>query len=518
MVHEPPKVQYVLLTCYLTQPRPEDLPRAMEDREGWRKRVTCRTSGPMSYKDKLYINTPLLESHPLSKHAGITVYLKLENVQPSATFKIRGISHLCQKALKEGAKHFVCSSGGNAGLAAAYSARKLGVPATIIVPESTPTFTVERLRGEGATVEVVGKSTEEDQSDWWKALDERTFYSVKEVWDDSNQHTLKLAEQPGYIYIPPGGHVMEKPGAIILSVGGGGYPVCGGYEYTDMTVSCCSREGHASLVQELAGTLQDKPGAIILSVGGGGLLCGVVAGLRKVGWTDVPVVAMETQGADSFNAAVTAGKLFMLAKRGFTVLTVYRLLMFVSPVAKCLGAKTVAQEAFNLSKQHPIHSVVVTDEEAVEACAKFLDDERLLVEPACGAALAAVYSRVISRLQDQAGCQGASRRWWWWSVGGTTSLYSSWTRGKLSSASHTFFRLLTGVLHLAAICSRCRWRFCGETDTETSARALRNPLSLDLAKSVSGPPLKGSETVKNHDGGGFRKRSAKTDNKPFFPL
>eukprot|EP00058_Branchiostoma_floridae_P005244 XP_002590732.1 hypothetical protein BRAFLDRAFT_89538 [Branchiostoma floridae] len=64
----------------------------------------------MSYKDKLYINTPLLESHPLSKHAGITVYLKLENVQPSATFKIRGISHLCQKALKEGAKHFVCSS------------------------------------------------------------------------------------------------------------------------------------------------------------------------------------------------------------------------------------------------------------------------------------------------------------------------------------------------------------------------------------------------------------------------
>ncbi|XP_019622791.1 PREDICTED: L-serine dehydratase/L-threonine deaminase-like [Branchiostoma belcheri] len=287
----------------------------------------------MSYKDKLYINTPLLESHPLSKHAGITVYLKLENVQPSATFKIRGISHLCQKALKEGAKHFVCSSGGNAGLAAAYSARKLGVPATIIVPESTPTFTVERLRGEGATVEVVGK-----------------------VWDDSNQHTLKLAEQPGFVYIPPFDH-----------------PVIW--------------EGHASLVQELAGTLQDKPGAIILSVGGGGLLCGVVAGLRKVGWTDVPVVAMETQGADSFNAAVTAGKLVTIPD--------------ITSVAKCLGAKTVAQEAFNLSKQHPIHSVVVTDEEAVEACAKFLDDERLLVEPACGAALAAVYSRVISRLQDQ---------------------------------------------------------------------------------------------------------------------
>lgn len=46
--------------------------------------------------------------------------------------------------------------GGNAGLAAAYSARKLKIPCTIVVPGTTPMFMVERLREEGATVEICG--------------------------------------------------------------------------------------------------------------------------------------------------------------------------------------------------------------------------------------------------------------------------------------------------------------------------------------------------------------------------
>ena len=47
-------------------------------------------------------------------------------------------------------------------------------------------------------------------------------------------------------------------------------------------------------------------------VGGGGLLCGVIQGMKQVGWTDVPVIAMETNGADSYNQAVKAGKLVTL--------------------------------------------------------------------------------------------------------------------------------------------------------------------------------------------------------------
>ena len=65
-------------------------------------------------------------------------------------------------------------------------------------------------------------------------------------------------------------------------------------------------------MQELKASLPEKPGAIVLSVGGGGLLCGVVEGLKEVGWENVPVLCMETVGADCFNAAIKAGKLVTL--------------------------------------------------------------------------------------------------------------------------------------------------------------------------------------------------------------
>lgn len=72
------------------------------------------------------------------------------------------------------------------------------------------------------------------------------------------------------------------------------------------------REGHTSLVRELEKDLREKPGAIVLSVGGGGLLNGVVEGLRRAQWDDVPIIAMETMGAHSLNAAMSAGKLVTL--------------------------------------------------------------------------------------------------------------------------------------------------------------------------------------------------------------
>ena len=60
--------------------------------------------------------------------------------------------------------------------------------------------------------------------------------------------------------------------------------------------------------------MTEKPGAIVLAVGGGGLLCGVVQGLVAVGWRDVPIVTMETVGADSFHASTKAGKLVTLPR------------------------------------------------------------------------------------------------------------------------------------------------------------------------------------------------------------
>ncbi|XP_037652187.1 serine dehydratase-like isoform X1 [Sebastes umbrosus] len=283
-----------------------------------------------------HLNTPLLESVSMSKCVGTTVYLKMENSQPSGSFKIRGIGHLCQQLAKE-SKGVVCSSGGNAGMAAAYVARKMGVPATIVVPSSTPQLVVQRLRDQGATVKITGK-----------------------VWDDANAEALRLQETEGLTYVPPFDHPLLW-------------------------------QGHASMITEIAASLGPgvKPGAVLLSVGGGGLLCGVIQGLKDVGWTDVPIVAMETPGADCFNAAVKAGRVVTLDD--------------ITSEAKCLGAKTVCKKAFEYGQcsELTIISELVTDQQALQAVETFLDEERVLVELACGAALAAVYSGLVRRLQDE---------------------------------------------------------------------------------------------------------------------
>ncbi|XP_006877028.1 PREDICTED: serine dehydratase-like [Chrysochloris asiatica] len=282
---------------------------------------------------KFHIVTPLLESWALSQLANMTVLLKYENVQPAGSFKIRGIGHFCQEVAKKGCKHLVCSSGGNAGIAAAYSARKLGIPATIVLPESTSVQVVKRLQGEGAQVQLTGK-----------------------VWDDANVRAQELAKRDGWVNVPPFDHPLIW-------------------------------EGHASLIRELKAELGAPPGALVLAVGGGGLLAGVAAGLAEVGWQHVPVIAMETRGAHCFNAAIEAGWLVTLPD--------------ITSVAKCLGAKTVAKGALACTKEFTILSEVVEDVEAVDAVQRFLDDERMLVEPACGAALAAIYSGVLGRLQSE---------------------------------------------------------------------------------------------------------------------
>ncbi|KAM9622929.1 L-serine dehydratase/L-threonine deaminase [Trichechus inunguis] len=288
----------------------------------------------MTSEEVLHVKTPIRDSMSMSKVAGTSVYLKMDSAQPSGSFKIRGIGHLCKTWAEQGCEHFVCSSAGNAGMAAAYAARKLGVPATIVVPSTTPALTIEQLKNEGAIVKVVGETLDE------------AFELAKAL----------VRNNPGWVYIPP----FDDP--LIW-------------------------EGHTSIVKELKETLSTKPGAIVLSVGGGGLLCGVVQGLQEVGWGDVPIIAMETIGAHSFHAATTAGKLVSLPK--------------ITSVAKALGVKTVATQTLKLFREHPIFSEVISDQEAVAAIEKFVDDEKILVEPACGAALAAVYSHVVQKLQGE---------------------------------------------------------------------------------------------------------------------
>lgn len=282
----------------------------------------------------LHIVTPTIKSTPVSKAAGFDVYLKLENLQIPGSFKIRGIGNLVSKAVERGSKKIVCASGGNAGLAAAYAARQLNIPAIIVLPQSTPDFVADKLRDEGATVKRAGR-----------------------VWDESNVEALEIAKDPEIQYIHP-------------------------FDHPDIWA------GHASMMKEAAEQLPCQPDVVIVSVGGGGLLNGLLEGMWEVGWQDVPCVAMETEGANCLNAALKKGSQVTLPD--------------ITSVAKCLGALTVCQTTLDYIKKHKnFQSVVVEDRQAIDACLKFADDHRILVEPACGASLAAVYGDVIHNLQNE---------------------------------------------------------------------------------------------------------------------
>lgn len=271
----------------------------------------------------IHIETPLLHSALLSAKSGTNIWLKMDALQPTASFKARGVGFACTKYVADGATLLVSSSGGNAGLAVAYSSRQLGVPATIVVPKVTPKRAIQLMRAEGASVEVAGES-----------------------WLEAHSKALKLAKEPNSAYI----HPFDDP-----------------YVW----------EGHSTLADEFVQSGVPFDG-VILSVGGGGMLSGVVMGLKRHG-LNVPILAMETIGADSYNTAVTTNEHVTLPE--------------ITSLANTLGAKQVAAKAFELYEDHPIVSDVVSDKTAVQACVDFLDDHRVLVEPACGATLSAVYER-----------------------------------------------------------------------------------------------------------------------------
>ena len=101
----------------------------------------------------LHITTPLLPHDSLSAALGKQVLLKLESLQPSGSFKLRGIGRMCQRAVEAGARELVCPSGGNAGFAAAVAGRALGVPTTILVSSTTPESVRQQIVAIGAAVE-----------------------------------------------------------------------------------------------------------------------------------------------------------------------------------------------------------------------------------------------------------------------------------------------------------------------------------------------------------------------------
>jgi L-serine/L-threonine ammonia-lyase len=272
----------------------------------------------------LHVQTPLLKAPPELFGPGRTVWLKMDALQPSGSFKQRGVGRLVQQRVADGARAVVCASGGNAGMAAALAAAACGVPATIVVPQSTSVPVREAIAARGADVVVHGAS-----------------------WDDAHAHAVALADSLGAVYV----HPFDDP---------------------------LLWDGHATLIDEVVreGVAFD---AVVTSVGGGGLLAGIVEGLQRNGMAHVQVIAVETEGAASYAAALAAGEPVTLPA--------------ITSIATSLGARRVMAHALALAQQHPIDSVVVSDRQAVQACSRFADTVRVLVEPACGASLAALDAR-----------------------------------------------------------------------------------------------------------------------------
>lgn len=206
----------------------------------------------------LHVNTPLVESRPLTLLAGRSVWLKLDALQPSGSFKVRGIGLACETHAAKGAQRFVSSSGGNAGLAVAYAGRKLAVPVTVVVPETSSERAKELLRWEGAQVIVHGAS-----------------------WQEANELAVSLVGATDAFI-----HPFDDP---------------------------LLWQGHATLIDEVFHSGLE-PDAIVLSVGGGGLLSGVAEGLHRKGWDHIPIFAVETDGAASFHASSKAGHIVELEK------------------------------------------------------------------------------------------------------------------------------------------------------------------------------------------------------------
>ncbi|WP_077047547.1 pyridoxal-phosphate dependent enzyme [Pseudomonas sp. KK4] len=199
----------------------------------------------------LHIRTPLI-LHPDLSTASRRIWLKLENLQPCGSFKLRGIGLLCSQAAQQGKRKVICPSGGNAGFATAVAAARLGLKACIVVPHTTPESTRSRIRKAGAEVIVHGK-----------------------VWDESNQRARELAHGADTEYVPAFDH-----------------PVLW--------------QGHSSLIDEI---LEDCPqvDTLVTSVGGGGLLAGLLTGLIRHQRMDCRIITCETEGSASFAAAVQAG-------------------------------------------------------------------------------------------------------------------------------------------------------------------------------------------------------------------
>ncbi|KAA1471236.1 tryptophan synthase beta subunit-like PLP-dependent enzyme [Dentipellis sp. KUC8613] len=311
---------------------------------------------PPTSSQKLWIETPLIYSRHLSQRLDdekYRIYLKLENLQPSQSYKYRGLSLFVQYqyAIHGASLHVICASGGNAGLAAAYAAKRLGVKCTIFFPEGVAQGTRDFLQTLGAELVVAG----------------RFFLEA-----------LRAAEEA----------VENDPNAVLIPA------------YDNPTLW----QGHASMIDEMKVQVSrgTRPDAIVCCVGGGGLLGGLIVGCKNAGWDDVPIIALETHGSNCFYQSILANRepasIASLPdsitirhddEHNVQIAHVHNL----TSKATSLGATEPSAEVVRmaLDRKGGVRCVSIPDELCMQVAELFADDHKMLVELACAATLAPAY-------------------------------------------------------------------------------------------------------------------------------
>lgn len=201
--------------------------------------------------------TKLIYSPHFSKETGNDVYLKPENMQRTGAYKVRGAYYKISTLTdEERVRGLITASAGNHAQGVAYAAHKFGVPATIVMPTTTPYIKVERTKEHGAEVVLAG-----------------------DVYDDAYEHAMTLAKEKGLTFIHP---------------------------FNDLDVAA----GQASVAMEILDELPDTD-CILVPIGGGGLAAGV-ATLTKAINPNIEVIGVEPAGAASMKASIDAGHVVKL--------------------------------------------------------------------------------------------------------------------------------------------------------------------------------------------------------------
>tara|TARA_B100001971_G_scaffold208730_1_gene231065 strand:+ start:535 stop:1842 length:1308 start_codon:yes stop_codon:yes gene_type:complete len=265
------------------------------------------------------LTTPTIFSPEISGLCDAEIYLKLENLQPTGSFKVRGaLLRLTNLDAESRVRGVVAMSAGNHAQGVAYHAQKLGVPATIIMPSNTPFTKISRTERLGAKVILAGENL-----------------------SDSQLEADQLAKSDGLTLIHP---------------------------YDDLDVIT----GQGTIALELLDTQPDLD-AIVVPIGGGGLISGISIAAKATN-ADVNIFGVEAQQYASMKATIAG----LDADCGGQT------------VAEGIAVKSAGQLTRKYVQEHVADIFLAAEHKIEEAMQIFLREQRLVVEGAGAAPLAAV--------------------------------------------------------------------------------------------------------------------------------